>query len=178
MKLLSLLATGVVLFSASLAAAADPPKVGDEAPDFTMVGSDGKTYKLSDFKGKQAVVVAWFPRAFTGGCTKECQSFKNDGAKMREYDVAYFTASNDPAEQNKKFAESLGVDYPILSDPDSSVATRYGVFNPDRKAALRWTFYIGADGKLLYIDKAVKTEAHGADVAAKLGELGVAKKKK
>ena len=91
--------------------------------------------------------------------------------------MAYFTASNDPVEQNKKFAESLSVDYPILSDPDSSVATKYGVFNPERKAALRWTFYIGADGKILAIDKAVKTDAHGADVAAKLGELGVAKKK-
>ena len=72
-------------------------KVGDTAPDFTMVGSDGKTYKLSELnKQGKAVVVAWFPRAFTGGCTKECTSFKNDGAKMRDYDVAYFTASNDP----------------------------------------------------------------------------------
>ncbi|HZN36997.1 MAG TPA: redoxin domain-containing protein [Pirellulaceae bacterium] len=176
MKLFFLMLTAVMLL-ASIASAAEPLKVGDEAPDFTMVGSDGKTYKLSDFKGKQAVVVAWFPRAFTGGCTKECTSFKNDGAKMREYEVAYFTASNDPAEQNKKFAESLSVDYPILSDPDSSVATKYGVYNPDRKAALRWTFYIGADGKVLFIDKAVKTDAHGADVATKLGELGVAKKK-
>jgi peroxiredoxin Q/BCP len=178
MKLMTLLLSGILIGTAGIAAAADPPKVGDDAPDFSMVGSDGKTYKLSDFKGKQAVVVAWYPRAFTGGCTKECQSFKNDGAKIREYEVAYFTASNDPAEQNKKFAESLSVDYPILSDPDSSVATKYGVLNPERKAANRWTFYIGADGKLLHIDKMVKTDAHGADVAAKLGELGVAKKKK
>jgi peroxiredoxin Q/BCP len=154
-------------------------KVGDAAPDFSMVGSDGKTYKLSELnKQGKAVVVAWFPRAFTGGCTKECASFKSDGVKMRDYQVAYFTASNDPAEQNKKFAESLGLDYPILSDPDSSVATKYGVFNPERKAALRWTFYIGADGKILAIDKTVKTETHGADVASKLGELGVAKSKK
>ena len=77
---------------------------------------------------------------------------------------------------NKKFAEKLGVDYPILSDPDSSVATAYGVYNPDRKAAQRWTFYIGADGKILAIDKTVKTDTHGSDVAGKLGELGVKKK--
>jgi peroxiredoxin Q/BCP len=157
--------------------AADPPKVGDDAPDFSLVGSDGKTHKLSDHKGKQAVVIAWFPRAFTGGCTKECKSFKEDGAKIREFDVAYFTASNDKPEENKKFAESLGVDYPILSDPDSSVAKAYGVYNAERNAALRWTFYIGANGKILFIDKAVKTDTHGADVAAKLAELGVAKKK-
>jgi peroxiredoxin Q/BCP len=156
--------------------AAEPPQVGDQAPDFTMTGSDGKAYKLSDLKGK-AVVIAWYPRAFTGGCTKECASFKSQGGQIREYDVAYFTASNDPVEKNKKFAESLGVDYPILSDPDSSVAKAYGVLNAERGAAMRWTFYIGPDGKILAIDKMVKTENHGADVAKKLGELGVAKKK-
>jgi len=178
MKLLSSLVFGSLFLAAAMVSAAEPLKVGDTAPDFTMVGSDGKTYKLSELtKAGKAVVVAWYPRAFTGGCTKECASFKEQGGKIREYDVAYFTASNDPAEKNKEFAQSLNADYPILSDPDSSVATKYGVFNPERKAAQRWTFYIGADGKILYIDKSVKTESHGADVATKLGELGVAKKK-
>jgi peroxiredoxin Q/BCP len=174
MKLFGALVLGSLLVSPAFAAEL---KVGDTAPDFTMVGSDGKTYKLSELnKAGKAVVVAWFPRAFTGGCTKECTSFKNDGAKMRDYDVAYFTASNDPVEQNKKFAESLGADYPILSDPDSSVAKKYGVLNDKGTAAQRWTFYIGPDGKILAIDKTVKTETHGADVASKLGQLGVKKK--
>lgn len=177
MKLASLLLAGSFVLAASVAVAAEGLKPGDDAPDFSLVGSDGKTYKLSDFKGKQAVVIAWFPRAATPGCTKECKSFKDQGSSIREYDVAYFTASNDPAEKNKKFAEDLGVDYPILSDPDSSVATAYGVFNPDRKAALRHTIYIGADGKILFVDREVKTDSHGADVAKKLGELNVAKKK-
>jgi thioredoxin-dependent peroxiredoxin len=176
-RLLNLAALALAASLALPAFAADELKVGDEAPDFTMEGSDGKTYKLSDFKDKQAVVVAWYPRAFTGGCTKECTSFKNDGAKLRQYNVAYFTASTDPAEKNKKFAESLSVDYPILSDPDGSVATAYGLYNPEKKAAARWTIYIGKDGKILHIDKSVKTESHGADVAAKLGELGVERKK-
>ena len=111
------------LLAMGAAAVAEELKVGDKAPDFKLVGSDGKTYSLSELnKQGKAVVIAWFPRAFTGGCTKECTSFKNDGAKMRDYNVAYFTASNDPAEKNKAFAESLGADYPILSDPDSSVA--------------------------------------------------------
>ena len=175
-KLLSLAALACSFLFGSQASAADL-KAGDPAPDFSLVGSDGKTYKLSDLKGKKAVVLAWFPRADTPGCTKECTSFKNEGAKMRDYDVAYFTASNDPTDKNKAFAEKLGVDYPILSDVDSSVSQKYGVFNPERKAAQRWTFYIGADGKILYIDKTVKTDTHGADVATKLGELGVAKKK-
>lgn len=164
-------------FASSSLIAAEGLKVGDDAPDFTMVGSDGKTYKLSDFKGKQAVVVAWYPRAFTGGCTKECKAFKEQGDSIRQYNVAYFTASTDPAETNKKFAESLSADYPILSDPDGSVAKAYGIYNAERKAAARHTFYIGENGKILAIDTAVKTDTHGADVAKKLGELGVAKKK-
>src|SRR5262245_61705518 len=175
MKLCFLMLSALILMAA-VGSAAEPLKVGDDAPDFSLTGSDGKTYKLSDFKGKQAVVIAWFPRAFTGGCTKECTSFKNDGAKMREYEVAYFTASNDPVQKNTDFAKSLSADYPILSDPDSSVAKQYGVLNAAGTAAQRWTYYIGADGKLLFIDKAVKTDSHGADVATKLGELGVAKK--
>src|SRR5688572_26549899 len=178
MKFFAFLMLGLIALPLSVMA--DDLKVGDTAPDFTMTGSDGKTYKLSELnKQGKAVVLAWFPRAFTGGCTKECQSFKNDGAKIRGYEVAYFTASNDPVAENKRFAESLGADYPILSDPDSSVAAKYGVLNesPKGKAARRWTFYIGADGKILAIDKAVTTDTHGADVATKLGTLGVAKKK-
>jgi peroxiredoxin Q/BCP len=81
----------------------------------------------------------------------------------------------DSTDTNQKFAESLGVDYPILSDPGKDVARAYGVVGGDRQAAARWTFYIGIDGRLLYIDKDVKTTSHGKDVAARLAELGVAR---
>jgi len=156
--------------------AAEGLKVGDPAPDFELVGSDGKTHKLADYKGKQAVIIAWFPKAFTGGCTKECESFRDNGKAIREFDVAYFTASTDKAELNKKFAESLKVDYPILSDPEGKTATALGVFNADKKFANRYTVYIGKDGKILFIDTKVTAASHGTDVAAKLKELGVAKK--
>src|SRR5689334_9086333 len=90
--------------------AADEPKVakeGEKAPDFKLKGSDGKEYSLKQFAGKQAVVIAWFPKAFTGGCTKECISMRENGQAIREYDVAYFTASCDKPEDNEKFAKSL-----------------------------------------------------------------------
>src|SRR5262245_55048756 len=80
---------------ASSEAAAEGLKVGEPAPDFELKASDGKTYKLSDFKDKQAVVVAWFPRAFTGGCTKECESLRDHGSELKKFNVAYFTASTD-----------------------------------------------------------------------------------
>ncbi|MEO8427396.1 MAG: peroxiredoxin [Verrucomicrobiota bacterium] len=157
--------------------AASPLKVGDPAPPFELQGSDGKTYKLSNFKGKQVVVLAWFPKAFTTGCTAECKSLHGNGDAIRKFDVAYFTASCDDAETNKKFAESLKVDYPILSDPKQEAATAYGVVNAQRKVPFRWTYYIGKDGRILYIDDKVQTESHGADIAARLKELGVPLKK-
>ena len=96
---------------------------------------------------------------------------------LRKFAAAYFTASVDPAEKNHKFAESVAADYPILSDPGGEVARAYGVTSAVRPVAQRWTFYIGVDGKILFIDKAVQTASHAADVAAKLKELGVAEKK-
>src|SRR6188472_1654119 len=84
-------------------------KVGDTAPDFSLQASDGKTYKLSDFKGKQAVVVAWFPKAFTQGCTIECKSLAENGDKIKKFDVVYFMASVDPLEENIKFAKATSV---------------------------------------------------------------------
>jgi thioredoxin-dependent peroxiredoxin len=163
-------------FGVFASAAQAEVKVGDPAPDFSMQGTDGKTYKLSDYKGKQAVVLAWFPKAKTPGCTLECKSFRENGNDLRAYDVAYFTASCDTPEYNKEFSESLSLDYPILSDPDKSVAKAYGVVDEKRPFPQRWTFYIGKDGKIQHIDKEVKTAAHGKDVAAKLDELKVSKK--
>ena len=148
-------------------------KVGDKAPAFSMKGTDGKTYTLDQFKGKQAVVVAWFPKAFTGGCTAECKSFREKGDLLKPLKVAYFTASVDAADYNKKFAESLDLDYPILSDPDKSVATAYGVLRAPGGVANRWTFYIDKEGTIKAIDKSVKAPNAAPDVAAKVKELGL-----
>lgn len=148
-------------------------KVGDPAPDFKMVGSDGKTYQLADFKGKSGVVIAWFPRAFTGGCTAECKSMRQFGKELRDVKVAYFTASNDPVEKNTAFAKSLELDYPILSDPENKATKAFGVLNEKGTAAQRWTFYIDKEGVIRHIDTKVNTKNHGADIAKKVKELGL-----
>lgn len=175
-QLLASLFAGLMLVNPAFAAEKEL-KVGDEAPAFELPGSDDETHKLEDYRDKQVVVIAWFPKAFTGGCTKECKSMKANGDAIRKFDVAYFTASCDEAAQNKKFAESLELDYPILSDPGKEVAKAYGVVHPGREVPERWTFYVGLDGKILAIDKEVKTESHGEDIAKRLEELGVAEKK-
>jgi thioredoxin-dependent peroxiredoxin len=91
--------------------------------------------------------------------------------------VAYYAASVDDAETNRKFAESLELDYPILSDPEKKTAAAYGVLTPDGNYARRHTIYIGADGKILDIDREVKPASAGADVASKLEALHVPKTK-
>lgn len=148
-------------------------KVGDPAPGFELTGSDGKTYKLSDFRGKQPVVIAWFPKAFTGGCTKECKSFRASSAKLKETGAAYFTASTDEVDKNREFAKSLDLDYPILSDPGKDVAKAYGVVHEGREVPERWTFYIDKEGIIREIDKEVqqRTETAGDDVVGTLKKL-------
>jgi peroxiredoxin Q/BCP len=146
-------------------------KPGDAAPDFSLPGSDGKMYKLSSFKGKKVVVLAWFPKAFTPGCTTECKSFSQNSKILKETKAAYFMASTDTAEENKKFAEAHHADYPILSDPDKKVAEAYGVVHEGRQVPERWTFYIGKDSKIVFIDKKINTATAAEDVVAKLKEL-------
>jgi len=90
----------------------------------------------------------------------------------------YFTASTDDADTNKKFAESLSADYPILSDPDKKVAEAYGVLIPGVNLANRWTFYIGPDGKIRDIDKKVNPANSGVDVVAHLKALNAPTRKK
>jgi thioredoxin-dependent peroxiredoxin len=166
-------------------------KVGDQAPDFSLQASDGKTYKLSDFKGKKAVVVAWFPKAMTSGCTIECKSLAENGDMIKKYNVSYFMASVDPLEKNVEFAKATSVDlgarggvvakkeadFPILSDPTKETAKAYGVLGQSGLAS-RWTFYIGKDGKILAIEKTIKPATSAEDMAAKLAELHVEPAKK
>jgi len=188
MGLVATLAAGAVMAQAPPGAAPAVPtvvKVGDMAPDFSLQGSDGKTHKLSDYRGKQAVVVAWFPKAFTQGCTIECKSLAENGDKIRRYNVAYFMASVDPIEQNIKFAKATSVtlgervvekkeaDFPMLSDASKEVAGKYGVLN-ERGLSNRWTFYIDRNGRIAAIEKTVRPETSAEDMIAKLGELKVA----
>jgi thioredoxin-dependent peroxiredoxin len=166
----------LVALSAAAATAADL-KVGDPAPDFELQGSDGKTYRLSDFKDRQAVVLAWFPMAFTSGCTIECKSLADDGHLIEKFDVTYFMASVDPVEGekgNQAFAKAHKARFPILSDPTKKAASAYGVLS-ERGYANRWTFYIGKDGRIAFIDRDVSSRlaTSAQDMAKRLSELGV-----
>ena len=199
-----LITIGLVGFFAAVALQAQAPgqtapqptlKVGDMAPDFTLQGTDGKTHKLSSYRGKTAVVVAWFPRAFTSGCTIECKSLADNGEKIRKYEVTYFMASTDTIEENTKFAKATTVtlpgrggaeptivekkeaDFPMLSDPTMEAARAYGVVTGERKTASRWTFYIDKSGKIAAIETTVRPATSAEDMITKLDELKVPHKK-
>src|SRR5262249_21215791 len=167
--------TLAALVFAAVPSAAGDLKVGDNAPNFKLQASDGKTYQLTDFKGKEAVVLAWFPKAFTQGCTIECKSLAEHGDMIKKYNAKYFMISVDPLEGeagNKAFAKAHDADFLLLSDPTKATANAYGALS-DRGFANRWTFYIGKDGKLLSIDKNVKPTTSAQDMAATLQRLAV-----
>ena len=162
----------IALITALLPTSVFGLEVGDVAPDFTLQATDGKTYTLGDFKGKKAVVIAWFPKAYTRGCTIECKSLAENGHLIRKFDAAYFMASVDPLEENTGFAEENKADFPLLSDPDKIVASAYNVLNAGGVAS-RHTIYIDVDGLIAAIDSNINPATSAEDISAKLGELGI-----
>lgn len=160
---------------AGAAFAADPLDTGSQAPDWTLPGSDGNEYSLAELLQDGPVVLAWFPKADTPGCTKECKSLTANGDKIRAFNVSYFMASVDSVEDNTAFANKYSADFPILSDETKEVAKAYQVMSafgfPRRQ-----TFYIGADGRILAVDRKVNAEMAAEDIVAMLERLGVEKR--
>ncbi len=149
-------------------------EVGDLAPDFKLQATTGDYYQLSDYRGKQAVVLAWYPMANTRGCTIECKSLTEKGHLIREFDVNYMMASVDPLDANRDFAKKTGADFPMLSDPSKSSAEAYEVLNLF-KVANRVTFYISKEGKILKIDDDIQPKYAAENIAKNLAALGVSK---
>jgi len=147
-------------------------KVGDMAPDFTMKATNGKSYQLSHYRNRQAVVLAWYPMANTRGCTLECLSLVKDGALIRQYDVSYFMASVDPLEDNLDFAKKTKADFPMLSDPKKVAANAFDVVNLFGVAS-RVTFYIDKAGRIAKIDQDINAKTAAQDIADNLKTLGM-----
>ncbi|MEP7366974.1 MAG: redoxin domain-containing protein [Acidobacteriota bacterium] len=128
-------------------------KVGDAAPDFTLPSIKGDKVTLSSFKGKSTVVLAFFPAAFTGGCTKEMTSFNKDLAKFTESGALVFGISTDNIPSQKYWAtEVLKVEQPLLSDFSKKTAETYGILMPSG-VANRATFVVDKDGKIQFIEE-------------------------
>lgn len=138
-------------------------KVGDMAPDFTLPSTQGGTVTLSSFRGKQTVVLAFFPAAFTGGCTKEMQTYQLGLDKFKGTDAAVFGVSEDNTPSQREFAKQLGLSFPLLSDfATRKTAEEYGVLVPDIGVANRVTLVIDKRGRISYMEA-------GEDAVAILG---------
>ncbi len=129
-------------------------KVGDVAPNFELSGTDGKKHSLGEFKGQKSVVLAFFPAAFTGGCTKEMTAYQAELAKFQSSGAQVFGVSTDSLPSLKHWAEEhIQASFPMLSDFSArETAKGYGVLMPNGMSA-RTTFVIDSDGKIQHIDE-------------------------
>lgn len=149
---------GALLAAGLLAQGTPPPKtplkVGDQAPDFTLSSSTGKPITLSDYRGKKTVVVAFFPAAFTGGCTKELTTYQAEIAKFESMGAQVLAISTDNQPTlNHWGSEHLKATYPMLSDFMRKASTSYGVLIAERGVANRATFVVDQEGKIQHIEE-------------------------
>ncbi len=153
-----------------------PLAVGDSAPDFSLPDVDGNTYSLADLKG-QRVVLYFYPRDNTPGCTKEACGFRDQYAAYQGKDVVVLGVSTDDAKSHGKFISKYNLPFPLLVDEGGAVASRYGVYGlkkfmgKEYMGITRSTFIIGADGTLKKIYAKVKAETHAETVLADLDTL-------
>ena len=145
---------------------------GKKAPAFTLEGSDGKTHKLSDYKG-QSVVIFFYPKDNTPGCTKEACGFRDYQAELKKAGVAVLGVSKDSLKSHDKFVEKYDLNFPLLSDPDLDMLKAYDAFGKkmmygkEVQGTIRSTVLIGADGKVVkHWSKVKKAADHPDEVLA------------
>lgn len=162
----------VVLACHSVNAVSEIPSVGAAAPTFSLVNNEGKQVSLNDYKGKW-VVLYFYPKDFTSGCTLEARNFQKDLAKYDAANAVILGVSVDTAESHKEFCTKEGLNFKLLSDPDAKVSTDYGSVMEYNGAKLsaRNTFIINPQGKIAKVFEKVKVGGHSDEVLAALAEL-------
>jgi peroxiredoxin Q/BCP len=158
---------------------AEIPAVGKKAPAFTLPSSTGAKCRLSEFSGENGknVVLYFYPRDNTPGCTQEACDFRDHFARLHDAETVVLGISGDSIGSHQKFAEKFSLPFPLLSDEDHAVAQKYGVWVEKKNygktylGIQRSTFLIGKDGKIKAVWPNVKVKGHVDDVAAKISEL-------
>jgi peroxiredoxin Q/BCP len=145
-------------------------KVGDAAPDFRLPSTEGREIALKEFRGKKNVVLYFYPKDDTPGCTKEACSFRDEQTKFDKKDAVILGVSFDGLESHKKFAGKYKLPFPLLSDADKKIAEAYGVYKEKSMYGRtymgieRSTFLIDKDGKIAQIYRKVKVDGHSDEI--------------
>ena len=148
------------------------PKVGNMAPAFSLLDQDGNKVSLAQFKGKKNVVLYFYPRAMTPGCTVQACGIRDSKKALAKLDTVVLGVSPDPVPKLGKFIEKQDLNFTLLSDEDHAVTEKYGAWGLKKfmgkefMGVLRTTFIIGKDGRLKHVMDKVKTKTHHDDVIA------------
>jgi thioredoxin-dependent peroxiredoxin len=146
------------------------PQVGEAAPDFSLPSTEGRDISLGDFRGKQAVVLYFYPRDDTPGCTAEACAFRDLRSMFQEHGAEILGVSTDSVRSHKKFQEKFGLTFPLLADADHAVADQYGVWQQKKfmgreyLGVARTTFVIDRNGTVKAVFPNVKVEGHADKV--------------
>jgi peroxiredoxin Q/BCP len=161
----------MVLIGAMLAnisgSSADPgktPQVGDQAAKIQAVDQDGKTWKLEDVLGKKVVLLYFYPKDDTPGCTKEACGFRDRIADLKKENVEVVGVSFDSPESHQKFISKYHLNFPLLADTDGKIADAYGVRMTGKDMARRVSFLIGTDGKIVHVTDTMNADTHLAEM--------------
>ena len=150
--------------------------VGDKAPQINLKDADGRTVKLTDFKGKK-VVLYFYPRDMTPGCTKEACAFQADSAKIQRKNTVVIGVSTDDEKSHQRFREKYDLTFPLLCDTEHKLADAYGVWAEKnmygRKTwgVKRTTFIIDEQGRVAHVFNKVNVAEHSKDVLEKLDQI-------
>jgi len=162
------------LLLAWLAASAEgaPPALGATAPDFKLQDQTGKWHELKDYRGKW-VVLYFYPKDFTSGCTLEAHNFQRDLSKYEAQNAVILGVSVDTAKSHEDFCAKEGLRFKLLSDPDGKVSTAYGsvMQHEGQTYSARNTFLIDPKGNIVKVYTGVKPASHSDEVLAALSEL-------
>ena len=153
------------------------PKIGNMAPAFTLQDQDGKKVSLKDFKGKKNVVLYFYPKAMTPGCTVQACGIRDSKKELDKRDVVVFGISPDPVARLPKFIEKQNLNFSLLSDEDHAIADKYGCWGMKKfmgkefMGLIRTTYIVNKEGRLVKVMDKFKTKTHHEDLLAVLDEV-------